>query len=154
MTDVVACGAVVWRRSVNETAETAETAGTAGAAGTVEVLLVHRPRYDDWSFAKGKLDAGETLEDCARREVMEETGFAVELGAALPDVTYIDRKGRPKVVHYWAARVIEDSTVSSAEFIGNDEVDEIRWLVPDQARLLLSYARDAELLTAFAEAVE
>ena len=145
MTDVVACGAVVWRRSMD---------GTTGTAGAVEVLVVHRPRYDDWSFAKGKLDTGETLEDCARREVIEETGFAVELGSALPDVTYIDRKGRPKVVHYWAAQVSKDSTVSPAEFVANDEVDEIRWLVPDKARLLLSYARDAELLTAFAEAVE
>ena len=69
MSDVVACGAVVWRRGLND---------------ALEVLVVHRPRYDDWSFAKGKIDRGETIEDCARREVFEETGFAITLGTRLP----------------------------------------------------------------------
>lgn len=139
MIAVVACGAVVWRRSF---------------AGGPEVLVVHRPRYDDWSFAKGKLEPGETLEECARREVHEETGLTVTLGHRLPDVSYIDRKGRPKTVHYWiatTAAIDADRSVGAAagSFVANDEVDELRWVAPSEASALLSYPRDAELLSAF-----
>ncbi len=69
--------------------------------GSVEYLVVHRPRYDDWSLPKGKLEPGESFEAAARREIEEETGVQVELGAALPDTEYVDRHGRPKVVRYW-----------------------------------------------------
>ena len=133
MSDVVACGAIVWRRNEQS---------------AVEVLVVHRPRYDDWSFAKGKLDRGETIEACALREVVEETGLRVVLGDRLPDVDYVDRRGRNKVVHYWAA-TLEQSTESSLPFTPNDEVDELRWLNTSIARATLTYARDAELLDAF-----
>ena len=104
------------------------------------VLVVHRPRYDDWSFPKGKLDLGETIEECARREVLEETGLVAVLGERLADTEYVDRKGRPKIVHWWRG------TVVSGTFAPNDEVDEVRWVTPDEARSLLSYPRDADLL--------
>ena len=86
-TVVRAAGGVVWRRATD---------------GEAEILLVHRPKYDDWTFPKGKCDAGEDDETCARREVEEETGLLCELGAELPSTEYIDPKGRPKVVRYWA----------------------------------------------------
>ena len=111
------------------------------------VLVVHRPRYDDWSFPKGKLDPGETIEECARREVLEETGLVAVLGERLSDIEYVDRKGRPKIVHWWRGTVI------FGEFEPNDEVDEVRWVTPEEARSLLSYPRDADLLGPDAEGV-
>ncbi len=90
--------------------------GLVARDGTV--LLVHRPRYDDWSLPKGKLDPGETWEDAALREVREETGVRARLGAELPTVHYTDNKGRAKTVRYW---VMEPSEVP--EFAPNDEVD-------------------------------
>ena len=105
-----------------------------------EVLLVHRPRYDDWSFPKGKLDKGETLEECALREVFEETGFVCELGDFIGTVTYVDRKGREKEVHYWQMDILEGS------FQTNSEVDQIRWRSETVAMGLLSYPHDRELL--------
>ena len=110
--------------------------------GPREVLLVHRPRYDDWSFPKGKCDAGEGFQDAARREVAEETGFACELGAPLAELRYSDQKGRPKVVRYWAM------TVTAGSFAPNDEVDQIAWLPFAEARDRLSYPHDADLLDA------
>jgi 8-oxo-dGTP diphosphatase len=106
-----------------------------------EVAVVHRPRYDDWSFPKGKLDPGETFEDAALREVREETGLVCKLGAELASARYEDNKGRPKVVRYWLMQVVDDPG-----FEPNDEVDELRWLSPDAARELLTYERDRELL--------
>ena len=113
--------------------------------GGLELLLCHRPRYDDWSFPKGKLDAGETHADAARREILEETGLDVELGAALPSVYYRDAKGRSKAVRYWVA------TVSAGTFVPNPEVDEIRWVPPDEALRLLSYIHDRRLVPAAVE---
>lgn len=105
-----------------------------------ELALVHRPRYDDWSLPKGKLEADESFEDGALREVEEETGYACELGEELSPVRYRDRKGRKKVVRYWQMRPL------GGEFEVNEEVDELRWLPPKQARRLLDYEHDRELV--------
>ncbi len=108
--------------------------------GELEVALVHRPKYDDWSLPKGKLDPGEREEDAALREVEEETGFACTLGQELRSVTYRDRRGRPKVVRYWAMRPL------GGEFTPTSEVDELRWLALEEAMELASYDRDAEVI--------
>jgi 8-oxo-dGTP diphosphatase len=106
------------------------------------VAVVHRPRYDDWSLPKGKLDAGETFEQAALREVVEETGLSARLVRELPAVHY-DVRGRPKVVRYWLMRVVSDPG-----FTPNDEVDELRWLSAADAAALLTYDRDKEVLEA------
>ena len=111
--------------------------------GTLEVLVVHRPRYDDWSLPKGKLEPGESFEDAARREIEEETGVQVELGAALPTTDYVDRHGRPKVVHYWRM-----TPVGETAWQPNDEVDETRWITVAEAGTLLSYEHDRRLVAA------
>lgn len=108
--------------------------------GTVQVLVVHRPRYDDWSFPKGKLDPGEDFLAAAVREVREETGLEVEVGEELAPVRYHDHRGRPKVVRYWRMRAV------GGAFEPNDEVDEVRWLPADDARPLLTYPHDRALL--------
>jgi 8-oxo-dGTP pyrophosphatase MutT (NUDIX family) len=100
------------------------------------LAVVHRPRYDDWSLPKGKLDRHESFEDAALREVEEETGLRCRLVRELPAVEY-EVRGRPKLVRYWAMEV-EDET----PFVPNDEVDEVRWLEPQEALALLSYDRD------------
>ena len=123
--EVLAAGGVVQRR---------------GAEGRVELLLVHRPRYDDWSFPKGKCDPGEAFEETAVREIAEETGLDVALGLELPAARYHDHKGRSKLVRYWLA------TVLGGAFEPNDEVDEVRWLPAAEAAALLSYEHDVALL--------
>ncbi|MBU3674445.1 MAG: NUDIX hydrolase [Solirubrobacteraceae bacterium] len=105
-----------------------------------KVAVVHRDRYDDWSLPKGKLDKGESFEQAALREVLEETGLQVELGEELEPVSYVDQKGRPKVVRYWLMEVV------GGEFQANDEVDELRWLAPAEAVGLLSYPHDRDLV--------
>jgi 8-oxo-dGTP pyrophosphatase MutT (NUDIX family) len=122
--EVKASGGVVWRR---------------GGRG-IEVALVHRPRYDDWSFPKGKLDPGESWEDAALREVEEEIGLRCRLGHELPATSYRDNKGRAKVVRYWMMEPLD------GEFVPSDEVDEVRWLALSDADRLLSYEHDRELL--------
>ncbi|WP_219943683.1 NUDIX hydrolase [Iamia sp. SCSIO 61187] len=112
--------------------------------GRVAVLLVHRPRYDDWSLPKGKCDPSESDEDCARREVEEETGLRCTLDVELPSTRYVDRKGRSKQVRYWAMEVV------GGAFAPNDEVDEVRWLAPAAAAELLSYAHDVAVVEAWA----
>ena len=109
-------------------------------AGETEVLVVHRPKYDDWTLPKGKLTAGETPEQGAIREVAEETGLTVELGAELAHTSYIDGEGRPKVVRYWAMAPV------SGQFQPNHEVDETRWISVADAPGLLSYDRDRAVL--------
>ena len=105
-----------------------------------EVLLVHRPRYDDWTFPKGKAEDGETDEDCALREVLEETGLECRLGAEAGTTEYIDSRGRPKRVRWWLMEPLR------GEFTPTDEVDELQWAEPAVAAELLSYGRDLTLL--------
>lgn len=105
-----------------------------------KVAVVHRDRYDDWSLPKGKLDAGESFEEAALREVREETGLECELGRELEPVSYVDQKGRPKLVRYWLMEV------TGGDFEANEEVDEMRWLAPAEAARLLSYPHDRELV--------
>lgn len=112
---------------------------TAGDGG-VEVLCVHRPHYDDWSFPKGKLDEGESWQGAALREVKEETGLRCHLGPELPPVSYRDQQGRLKVVRYWLMVVEERGERDDGE------VDEMRWLSLPDAAALLTYKRDRELL--------
>ena len=105
------------------------------------VCLVHRPKYDDWSLPKGKLDPGESFEEAALREVEEETGLRGRLGDELSEVRYTDSKGRPKVVRYWLVEVVED-----LGFTPNEEVDELRSVDPADALELLTYEHDRELV--------
>jgi 8-oxo-dGTP diphosphatase len=116
------------------------------AGGVVErdgrVLLVHRPRYDDWTFPKGKLDPGESFEDAALREVEEETGVRCSLGRELASTRY-EVNGRPKLVRYWLM-----TPRAELEFTPNEETDGLRWVTPDEARALLTYDRDRDVLRA------
>jgi 8-oxo-dGTP diphosphatase len=109
------------------------------------VALVHRPKYDDWSFPKGKLLDGEREEAAALREVLEETGLRCRLGSPVGSVTYTDRFGRPKVVRYWTM------TPESGVFEPGDEVDDLRWMTADEAEATLTYAYDRELLRTLTE---
>ncbi len=105
------------------------------------VLVVHRPRYDDWSLPKGKLDPGESWEDAALREVEEETGVRCELGRQLPPVRY-EVKGRLKEVRWWVMRPIGQAPPEERD----DEVDELRWLAPTEAAERMTYGPDADLI--------
>lgn len=134
-----AAGAVLWRRRPD---------------GAVEVAVIHRPRYDDWSLPKGKLDPGETAAAAALREVHEETGQAARPGASLGEVRYLRHRrarkpgrdapqpprSREKVVEYWAMEAL------GGEHVPGDEVDAVRWLPPGPATELLTYDHDRALL--------
>ena len=111
--------------------------------GRTEVLVVHRPKYDDWSLPKGKLDPGEDHATAALREVEEETGMRARLDREVGSTAYHDRYGRPKVVRYWAM------TPVSGSFTPGREVDEVRWLTVPEAEALLTYEHDRELLDTF-----
>ena len=106
------------------------------------VAVVHRPRYDDWSLPKGKLDRGEGSEQAALREVEEETGYRCELGPELASNSYRDRKDRPKTVRWWLMTPLE------GQFRPNDEVDEVQWHDLASAAAAVSYTRDAEIVKA------
>jgi 8-oxo-dGTP pyrophosphatase MutT (NUDIX family) len=116
-----------------------------GPVGETEVLLVHRPRYDDWSLPKGKADPGERDEETALREVEEETGLHCRLGAPAGRTRYRDSKGRDKVVHYWLMEPPGDAEEASS-FVPNHEVDELRWCTVPEATERLSYSHDRKLL--------
>ena len=105
-----------------------------------EILLVHRPKYDDWTFPKGKAAEGESDEDCALREVAEETGLHCALIHEIGATEYVDSKGRDKRVRWWLMVPLE------GDFAANQEVDAIRWLRRHEAAGLLSYQRDVALL--------
>lgn len=128
---VLAAGALVWRVK----------------GGELQVLAVHRPRYDDWSWPKGKLDKGETLPGCAVREVAEETGKEVILGQPLPTLRYEVSGGRTKVVRYWAAQVAPKSSKAllgrpRVKDASKNEIDTKRWLTIDEARRLITFSAD------------
>jgi 8-oxo-dGTP diphosphatase len=125
--DIVAAGAVVVRK---------QDGG--------EVLLVHRPKYDDWSWPKGKRDPGEHVTATAVREVVEETGVEIRLARPLPPQLYTVASGRTKHVHYWLGRVVGDEDVSG--YPANDEIDQVGWFAFDKARRMLTYADDVALL--------
>jgi 8-oxo-dGTP diphosphatase len=107
---------------------------------TVEVVLVHRPAYDDWAFPKGKLHSGESDEDAALREVEEETGLRCRLDQELATTTYHDSRGRPKSVRYWQMTQVGGALTPA------NEVDVARWVPIADAPAWLSYPRDVELL--------
>ncbi|MFE6554459.1 NUDIX hydrolase [Streptomyces sp. NPDC057746] len=129
MTDdtIRAAGCVLWRRSPVD--------------GELEICLVHRPKYDDWSHPKGKLKRGEDPLAGALREVEEETGYLAVPGSPLPTACY-EANGRPKEVRYWAAEG------ARGRFIPNNEVDRILWLPPTAARHRLTQPRDRDLVDA------
>lgn len=131
-----AAGGVLWR----------STAATAPAEEIVEVALIHRPRYDDWSLPKGKLASGESEVDGAIREVLEETGYRVRLGRPLGETRYLKEQDglmRPKVVRWWAMEA------SRGTFSATREVDELRWMSLAEASELLTKEQDRELLARF-----
>jgi 8-oxo-dGTP diphosphatase len=125
--EIVAAGAVVSRKGP-------------------EVLLVHRPKYDDWSFPKGKLDPGEHALTAAVREVAEETGLDIRLGPPLRDQEYLTSNGqqRRKRVHYWAGRLVGGDDITT--YRPNPEIDRLEWLGLDEARERLSYDYDRDTL--------
>lgn len=125
--DVTAAGAVVVRK---------DNGG--------EVLLVHRPKYDDWSWPKGKQDPGEHVTATAVREVLEETGVEIRLGRPLAPQVYVVSGGRLKTVHYWIGHVLGDADI--ADYRTNDEIDDLGWFTFEKARRQLTYTDDVDLL--------
>jgi 8-oxo-dGTP pyrophosphatase MutT (NUDIX family) len=113
----------------------------AGAGGHPEIVLVHRPKYDDWTLPKGKAEPGESDEACALREVEEETGLACELGEQVALVEYEDTAGRPKRVRYFAMTPPE-----GVEAAPQNEVDAVGWFTRERALERLSYGRDARVV--------
>jgi 8-oxo-dGTP diphosphatase len=126
---IEAAGGVVWR---------------VGDHGDVEVLLIHRPRYGDWSLPKGKLEGNESVLQCALREVREETGMRCDIGPMVSEIVYLDRKGRRKRVSYWAMQAVE------GRFSPNREVDKVRWMTVDAAIAKLSYNYDVPVVCGLA----
>ena len=128
---ILAAGAVLWRHTEND---------------AIEIAIVHRPRYDDWTLPKGKLEAGEHLLACAAREIREETGAIAHFGPLIGEITY-DVEGERKTVTYWSARAVEIQTRTAP----THEIGEVRWLSPSAARAAFTYDHDREVLNAFLE---
>ena len=133
-TPVLAAGAVCWRI----------------VDGKPKVLVVYRAAHSDVSLPKGKVDPGETLPETAVREIREETGLGVVLGAPLGTVEYTLPNGREKVVYYWSAEV-NDHALELAKFTPNDEIASLEWLSLGAARKKLSYSHDLDVIERFAE---
>jgi 8-oxo-dGTP diphosphatase len=111
-----------------------------GEDGRPRVAVIHRPKYMDWSLPKGKLEEGEEWQEAALREVREETGYRARASAELQRVSYLDRKGRRKLVRYWLMEPLEGG------FEPHDEVDELRWVTPEEAYELLTYEHDNDIV--------
>jgi 8-oxo-dGTP pyrophosphatase MutT (NUDIX family)/phosphohistidine phosphatase SixA len=126
---IYAAGALLWRE----------------VEGKLLVAVIHRARYDDWSFPKGKQDPGENLPQTAVREIREETGLKIKLGVRLQIVHYTVGDNIPKEVHYWAARV-SDSALANSKFEPSEEVASVEWKSPEEVRGLLTYEFDREVL--------
>ncbi|MFD2674392.1 NUDIX hydrolase [Gulosibacter bifidus] len=133
---VYAAGAIVWRMDGDKP----------------RVLIIHRERHNDYSFPKGKVDPGETLPETAAREIWEETGLKVSLGAPIGIAEYELPSGRPKEVHYWAAEVSAEQ-FANYHFEPNEEVGSIKWMSISKAGKALTYARDAEFLEILEERI-
>ncbi len=131
---VVAAGAILWRIE----------------KGELKVAIIHRSRYDDWSWPKGKVDKGETVAEAAVREIREETGLRVSLGVHLAELHYPLKNGDDKEVHYWAAHVT-DKALADSKFEPSEEVEKVDWKTPEKARKLLSYEFDQQPLNALLE---
>ena len=134
---VVAAGAILWRLE----------------KGELKLAIIHRSRYDDWSWPKGKLDKGETPAEAAVREIREETGLRVSLGVYLAEINYKLQNGDKKEVHYWAARVT-DKALADSKFKPSEEVAKVDWKTPKEAKKLLSYEFDEQPLNALLKLFE
>jgi phosphohistidine phosphatase SixA/8-oxo-dGTP pyrophosphatase MutT (NUDIX family) len=128
---ILAAGALLWRHAEGD---------------AIEVALVHRPRYDDWTLPKGKLEDGEHLLACAAREIREETGAIAHFGPLLGEITY-DVEGESKTVSYWAARAVEIRQATARV----EEIAQVQWLSPSAARAMMTYEHDREILNEFLE---
>jgi 8-oxo-dGTP pyrophosphatase MutT (NUDIX family)/phosphohistidine phosphatase SixA len=132
---VLAAGAVCWKVTPK---------------GNLRILVVHRTQHKDTSLPKGKLDPGETLPETAVREIAEETGLIVGLGAPLGVVEYEMPNGRVKKVYYWAAEV-EPLAIANSTFVSNDEIEQLTWMSLKKARAKLSFPADLDIVERFAE---
>ena len=134
---IFAAGAILWREE----------------KGRLMVAMIHRSRHNDWSWPKGKVDPGETLPQTAVREIKEETGLSIKLGPFLKTMYYQVPSGADKEVHYWSARV-SDSALAKSSFKPSEEVAKVDWKTPVEARALLTYSMDHEVLDNFLEIYE
>jgi len=134
-------------RSLSEDMSRSEVQAAGGVVVRTDgrLAVVHRPKYDDWSLPKGKLDPGESFEDAAVREVEEETGLRCRLRDELEPMSYADRKGRAKVVRWWRMEI-----VAERPFRADNEVDALVWWTVGEAAVRLTYARDRALLAGMA----
>ena len=126
---VYAAGAICWREE----------------KGRLQVAIIHRARYNDWGWPKGKVDPDETLPETAVREIKEETGLSIRLGVNLGAQHYKLPNGKDKEVHYWAAKVT-DKALKASTFKPSEEVAKVDWMTPDEAAKVLSYEHDKEFL--------